>query len=109
MANSRRIADGSHQHPNTLHDEKNLFVLQRCCSPAQEAVVEVRIGITHSAREISFETEATAEELRALIEAEATGLVAIEDNRGRQFLVNRESISYVELGSENARKVGFVS
>lgn len=71
--------------------------------------MEVRIGITQSAREISFETEATADEVRALVEAETTGLVALTDNRGRQFLVNREAISYVELGSEMARKVGFVS
>ncbi len=76
---------------------------------AQEAVVEVRIGINQSARELSFETDASADDVRALIEAETTGLVTLADNRGRQFLINRESITYVELGSDVARKVGFVS
>ncbi|GAA2838673.1 uncharacterized protein DUF3107 [Leucobacter komagatae] len=71
--------------------------------------MEVRIGINQSARELSFETDATAEELSTLIQAEATGLVSLADNKGRTFLVNRESISYVELGSDTSRKVGFVS
>lgn len=71
--------------------------------------MEVRIGITQSARELSFETDATADDVRALIEAEATGLVTLTDNRGRQFMINRESIAYIELGSDTARKIGFVS
>lgn len=70
--------------------------------------MEVRIGIKQAARELSFETEASAEELSSLIQAAETGLVALSDTKGRQFLVNRESIAYVELGSDTARKVGFV-
>ena len=71
--------------------------------------MEVRIGINQSARELSFETDSTPEELAALIQAESTGLVSIADSKGRTFLVNRESITYVELGSDTSRKVGFVS
>lgn len=71
--------------------------------------MEVRIGINQSARELSFETEATADELSALIQAEPTGIVSISDSKGRKFLVNREAITYVELGSDTSRKVGFVS
>ena len=71
--------------------------------------MEVRIGINQSARELSFETDSTPEELAALIQAEATGLVSIADSKGRTFLVNREAITYVELGSDTSRKVGFVS
>lgn len=73
-----------------------------------EAAVEVRIGINQSARELAFETEASAAELASLIQAEATGLVSITDAKGRTFLVNRESITYVELGSDTTRKVGFI-
>lgn len=71
--------------------------------------MEVRIGIQHSAREISFETDATAEEIRSLIQAEGARLVALSDNKGRQYLVNVDVISYVEIGNDAARKVGFIS
>ena len=71
--------------------------------------MEVRIGITHSARELSFETEATADELRTLIQSKESGLVALSDTKGREFLVNREAITYVEFGSDTARRVGFVN
>ncbi|GAA1568100.1 hypothetical protein ACIFOC_01617 [Leucobacter aridicollis] len=71
--------------------------------------MEVRIGINQSARELSFETDASAEELSSLIQAAPTGLVSLTDSKGRTFLVNRESITYVELGSDTSRKVGFVS
>ncbi|PRI10867.1 DUF3107 domain-containing protein [Leucobacter massiliensis] len=74
--------------------------------------MEVRIGIKHSPRELSFETESSAEELRALIENAVAGdasLVALADAKGRQYLVDTESIAYVELGGEGGRKVGFIS
>jgi len=74
--------------------------------------VEVRIGIKHSPRELSFETDASADEVRGLIE-DAIGkdgaLVALSDAKGRQYLVDTESIAFVELGGEAGRKVGFVS
>jgi hypothetical protein len=74
--------------------------------------VEVRIGIKHSPRELSFETESTADEVRALIEdavAKESALVALADVKGRQYLVDTESIAYIELGGEGGRKVGFIS
>lgn len=71
--------------------------------------MEVRIGIKHSPRELSFETDASADEIRTLLESDGDNLVALNDSKGRQFLVNREAISYVELGSDTARKVGFIS
>lgn len=71
--------------------------------------MEVRIGINQSARELSFETDATADEIRAIIGSQPDGLAALTDSKGRQFLVNRASITYVELGSDTVRKVGFIS
>lgn len=74
--------------------------------------MEVRIGIKHSPRELSFETDASADEVRGLIE-DAVGkdgaLVTLSDAKGRQYLVDTESIAFVELGGEAGRKVGFVS
>lgn len=72
--------------------------------------MEVRIGIKHSPRELSFETEAAADEVRALIEqATDSAFVVLTDVKGRQYLVDTESITYVELGGDAGRKVGFIS
>ncbi|QZY52475.1 DUF3107 domain-containing protein [Leucobacter tenebrionis] len=74
--------------------------------------MEVRIGIKHSPRELAFETEASADEVRSLIDAaieKDSALVALADTKGRQYLVDTDSISYVELGGEGGRKVGFIS
>ncbi|UOQ55820.1 DUF3107 domain-containing protein [Leucobacter allii] len=74
--------------------------------------MEVRIGIKHSPRELSFETESTAEEVRGQIESaigQDSALLALSDTKGRQYLVDTESIAYIELGGESGRKVGFIS
>ncbi len=73
--------------------------------------MEVRIGIKQSARELAFETEATADEVRGQFEsaaAEESKLVALTDVKGRQYLVNPSSVTYVELGGQAERRVGFV-
>lgn len=83
-----------------------------CLHTFEEATVEVRIGITHSARELSFDTEASAEEVRKAIEtsvSDGSSMVSLSDTKGNQFLVNTASIAYVELGSDTSRRVGFVS
>ena len=74
--------------------------------------MEVRIGIKHSPRELSFETESSADEVRRRFEdaiATDSPLVTLSDTRGRQYLVDTESIAYVELGGDSSRKVGFIS
>ena len=75
--------------------------------------MEVRIGIIHSPREINFETNQSAEEVRSALEAAlAEGkqpLVSLTDSKGKQFLIPTASIAYVELGGDSARKVGFIS
>lgn len=74
--------------------------------------MDVRIGITHSPRELSFETDAKADEVRAAVETAITKgepLLSLSDSKGKQFLVPTATIAYVELGGDGARKVGFVS
>ncbi|WP_341782990.1 DUF3107 domain-containing protein [Leucobacter weissii] len=75
--------------------------------------VEVRIGIVHSPRELTFETDTAAEELRTILDAAlAEGkqpLVAFTDTKGKQYFVPTAGIAYVELGGEGGRKVGFIS
>lgn len=74
--------------------------------------MEVRIGIAQSPRELSFETDQSADEVRGLFEragGEGQKLVTLSDSKGKQFLVNIDSVSYVEFGGDSGRKVGFVS
>lgn len=74
--------------------------------------MEVRIGIVQSARELTFETDQGADELRSTVETALTEekpLVSFTDNKGKQFLVPTASIAFVEFGSDVGRKVGFVS
>ena len=75
--------------------------------------MEVRIGIIQSPREISFETDQAADELRSTVEAALTEgkqpLVSFTDTKGKQYLVPTASIAYLEIGGDNGRKVGFIN
>lgn len=74
--------------------------------------MEIRIGIKHSPRELAFDTESSATDVRRVIEeaiANEAALVTLSDVKGHQYLVNTEAITYIELGGEGGRKVGFIS
>jgi hypothetical protein len=74
--------------------------------------VDIRIGIINSPREISFETSQSASEVEAVV---ATALESsakffkLSDNRGSVYIVPIESFGYLEIGSEESRRVGFVA
>lgn len=71
--------------------------------------MEVKIGIRNVAREVSVETRTSAADVEAaLAEALASqGVFALTDDKGRKVLVPAAQVAYVDLGSENARPVGF--
>jgi predicted RNA-binding protein (virulence factor B family) len=74
--------------------------------------VDIRIGITNSPREISFESSQTAAEVEALVAAAleaGSPFVKLTDNKGKIFIVPSSSFAYIELGSEAGRRVGFVA
>ncbi len=75
--------------------------------------MEIRIGIIQNPRELSFETDEAADEVRGRVEKALGGgldpLVVFTDTKGKQYLVATASIAYVELGGESGRKVGFIS
>jgi hypothetical protein len=74
--------------------------------------MDIRIGIKHSPRELSFDTQESATELEAKISASiesGTKLISLTDSKGNIFLVPTEGISYLEIGAEEARRVGFIS
>ncbi len=74
--------------------------------------MEIRIGITNTARELSFETDASAESIRAdvagALESKAA-FVTFTDSKGSSFIVPTAGIAFVEVGTDHARRVGFVA
>lgn len=79
-------------------------------TPTEGAPVEVKIGITDSPRELvlsSTQTPAEVEELVSAALRDDSGLLSLNDERGRRFLVNAAKIAYVEIGVADARRVGF--
>ncbi|OBI75519.1 DUF3107 domain-containing protein [Mycobacterium asiaticum] len=72
--------------------------------------MEVKIGITQSARELVFSSSQTPSEVEELVAAalrEDAGLLSLTDERGRRYLVSAAKIAYVEIGAADARRVGF--
>lgn len=73
--------------------------------------MEIRIGIVNAPRELSFESAQSAEELTEQIQAgiaSGTGILKLSDDKGRIYIVPTAGIAYVEVGTEESRRIGFV-
>ncbi len=74
--------------------------------------MEIRIGIINTGRELSFDTATTADEIRnqvgAALEQGATHL-NFSDVKGNSYIVPTANLGYIELGTEESRRVGFVA
>ena len=74
--------------------------------------MEIRIGITNTGRELSFDTNEPAAAVKKSI---ATALdsgathIGFADSKGNSYIVPTATLAYVELGSEESRRVGFVA
>lgn len=71
--------------------------------------MDVRIGIQNVAREIVIESAENSEELTQRVSdaLNAGGELRLTDAKGRVMLVPVAGIAYVEIGAEDARRVGF--
>ena len=75
--------------------------------------MEVKIGVTDSARELVIASAQTPDEVEKLVAAalgkgtENAGLLSLTDEKGRRFLVQAAKIAYVEIGVADSRRVGF--
>lgn len=75
--------------------------------------MEVKIGVTHSSRELVINSAQTPDEVEKLVTAalgkgaENAELLALTDDKGRRYLVQAAKISYVEIGIADSRRVGF--
>ena len=75
-------------------------------------VLEIRIGIRQSTRELSFESNLSASAAKDAISAAlASGAKSIElsDDKGRIFVIPTDTLAYVEIGAEETRRVGFIA
>ena len=74
--------------------------------------MDIRIGIKHSARELNFDTSESAAAVEKKV-AEAiessSKLINLTDSKGNVFLVPTEALAYLEIGAEEARRVGFIA
>jgi hypothetical protein len=78
----------------------------------RKVVVEIRIGIVNSPRELGFESSATPAEIeKSISDALESGAtyVKLTDEAGKVFLIPSASLAYVEVGTEKTRRVGFVA
>ncbi len=74
--------------------------------------MDVRIGIQNSPRELSFETSQTAAEVQKAVATALAGqsaLLELTDEKGTMYVVPASALAYVEIGSEESRRVGFVA
>ncbi len=73
--------------------------------------MEVRIGVIHTAKELTFETDAEPDAIISTLEdaiKNGAALVWLEDGKGRKVGVPADKVGYVELiVDDGTRKVGF--
>lgn len=75
--------------------------------------MEIRIGVTYTAKEISLELAdgVDAAKVKASVDETMSGadsVLWLEDKKGRQVGVPADKIAYVEIGSEDSnRPIGF--
>lgn len=74
--------------------------------------MEIRIGIANTGRELNFETNDSAETVKKALadalDAKATH-ISLADAKGTTYIVPTAGLAYVELGTEESRRVGFVA
>lgn len=74
--------------------------------------MEIRIGIAQSARELSFESPQTPAEVEQTVSSaleSGAAFIKLTDDKDRLFIIPTASFAYLEIGSEQTRRVGFVA
>lgn len=74
--------------------------------------MEIRIGIINTGRELNFETSTSAEDVRTQVTAaleQNAAQVSFTDVKGNSYIVPTANLAFIELGTEESRRVGFVA
>lgn len=72
--------------------------------------MEIRIGVVNAPRELSFESNDSATDIAnsvtTALESNAAYL-RLTDDKGSLYLVPTANLAYIQLGTEESRRVGF--
>jgi hypothetical protein len=73
--------------------------------------VEVKIGVQNAARELTLDTDSSAEEIEKLVSdaVSAEGVLTIADTKGGKVIIPTAKLAYVEIGHGTLGQVGFRS
>ena len=74
--------------------------------------MEVKIGVLHTAREITVDSGQTPDEVQALVDAamkSVDGQLVLTDEKGRKVIVPANLVAYVDIAQADTRRVGFVT
>ncbi len=74
--------------------------------------MEVKIGVLHTAREITLESPQTPDEVeQAVAEAlkSTNGQLVLTEEKGRKIIVPANLVAYVDIAQADTRRVGFVT
>ena len=70
--------------------------------------MEVRIGVQNVAREITFETTQSSDDIFTAVKASLdSDVLELTDDKGGRIMVPSASIGYVTTGAERKAGVGF--
>ncbi|AKE41957.1 Protein of uncharacterised function (DUF3107) [Corynebacterium kutscheri] len=72
--------------------------------------MDIKIGFTDNPRELVISTSAAQDEVVAQVSKALKNdfeLFDFTDDQGRRYLIRNTQIAYVEVGTTNARTVGF--
>lgn len=71
--------------------------------------MEVKIGVQNVARELSVETDDSAEDVLEQLNASLTDnrVFSLSDSKGRTVAVPADKVAYLYFVSDTGRKVGF--
>ncbi|CAM3202096.1 hypothetical protein PSET11_01906 [Arthrobacter ulcerisalmonis] len=71
--------------------------------------MEIKIGIQNVGREIVLESTQDADSVAKLVQDAITAgsELRLTDEKGRLVIVPGKALAYVEIGAEEARRVGF--
>ena len=74
--------------------------------------MEIRIGMVNTPRELNFESSMSVTEVEKTVTTAleaGTAVLRLRDEKGKIYIVPTETIAFVEVGSEESRRVGFVA
>lgn len=72
--------------------------------------MEITIGVQNLSRELTLESDQTADEITAAVQAALAGTATtleLTDVRGRRVVVPSAVLGFVEIGAETKGRVGF--